>query len=145
MKQTHLFFYNIVYIFQPAVPLPDEIKIITGEEDEDVLYVHRAKLFRLDKATKEWKERGVGDIKILRHKVNGKVRFLMRREIVQKLCMNHYLTQDIKMELQNEKNWVWYAVDYSDGNAAVEIFTLRFKTPDIAKEFKAAVDKALVS
>lgn len=48
------------------VPLPDKVEVVTGEEEEDVLYTHRAKLFRL--VAGEWKERGLGDVKILAHK-----------------------------------------------------------------------------
>lgn len=44
----------------------------TGEEDEEVVYSHRAKLFRF--ADGEWKERGLGDVKILRHNQSGKLR-----------------------------------------------------------------------
>ena len=50
---------------QPVVPLPDKVDVVTGEEEEEVLYSHRAKLFRL--ASGEWKERGIGDIKLLFH------------------------------------------------------------------------------
>jgi len=46
-----------------------------------VLYSHRAKLFRL--VDGEWKERGIGDVKILKHKTSKKIRLLMRREQVQ--------------------------------------------------------------
>lgn len=48
------------------VPLPDKVEVVTGEEDEEMAYSHRAKLFRL--VTGEWKERGIGDFKILVHK-----------------------------------------------------------------------------
>jgi hypothetical protein len=34
--------------------------------------------------TKEWKERGRGDFKVLRNAATGKVRFLMRREQVRR-------------------------------------------------------------
>ena len=44
---------------------------MTGEEEETVLYSHRAKLFRLVEG--EWKERGLGDVKILRHEASDKV------------------------------------------------------------------------
>lgn len=44
----------------------------TGEEDEEVVFNERAKLFRYNVDTKEWKERGVGQIKLLHHPVNGK-------------------------------------------------------------------------
>ena len=58
--------------FEPVIPLPEKIQVKTGEEEEEVVYCHRAKLFRLD--NNEWKERGLGDIKILRHKTSDKTR-----------------------------------------------------------------------
>ena len=33
--------------FEPVIPLPDKVDVVTGEEEEEVLYSHRAKLFRL--------------------------------------------------------------------------------------------------
>ena len=66
--------------FEPVIPLPDKVDVITGEEEEEVLYSHRAKLFRL--VDGEWKERGIGDVKILKHKSSNKIRLLMRREQV---------------------------------------------------------------
>lgn len=47
------------------MPLPDKVDVVTGEEDENVLYCHRAKLFILKDG--EFKERGLGDVKILQH------------------------------------------------------------------------------
>jgi Ran-binding protein 1 len=49
----------------------------------------RAKLFRFDKETKQWKERGTGDVKFLQDKEHKKVRVLMRREKTLKVCANH--------------------------------------------------------
>lgn len=49
-----------------------KIEVKTGEEEEAVLYSHRAKLFRF--ADAEWKERGLGDVKILKHKQTAKLR-----------------------------------------------------------------------
>lgn len=45
---------------------------VTGEEDEIVEFSHRAKLFRFDKETSQWKEKGIGEMKILKHKESGK-------------------------------------------------------------------------
>lgn len=44
--------------YDPIITLPDEVKVCTGEEDEEKLFGERAKLFRYDLNTKEWKERG---------------------------------------------------------------------------------------
>lgn len=44
--------------YDPIISLPDEINVSTGEEEESKLFGERAKLFRYDVKTKEWKERG---------------------------------------------------------------------------------------
>ena len=64
--------------FQPVVKL-DEVKTNTMEEEEEVIFKMRAKLFRWEsdsweKEVKMWKERGTGDVKFLKHKENSKAR-----------------------------------------------------------------------
>lgn len=68
----------LVFVPQPVVPLPDKVPVVTGEEDETALYSHRAKLYRFvsgGEGAAEWKERGLGDIKVLRHNVTNKPRY----------------------------------------------------------------------
>lgn len=50
----------------------------------------RAKLFKFVKESSEWKERGTGDVRLLKHKENGKTRLVMRRDKTLKVCANHY-------------------------------------------------------
>ena len=40
------------------IKLEHKVEVKTNEEDEDVQFKIRAKLFRFDKESKEWKERG---------------------------------------------------------------------------------------
>jgi hypothetical protein len=47
-----------------------------------VIFKHRAKVYRYDGDAKQWKERGVGDVKILKHPERGTFRILLRREQV---------------------------------------------------------------
>ncbi|KAG8038783.1 hypothetical protein G9C98_000338 [Cotesia typhae] len=129
--------------FTPVIPLPDKIDVKTGEEDEEILYCHRAKLFRYDAKTKEWKERGLGDLKILKHDKNKKTRFVMRREQTLKLCLNHFVTEDLEICKKDDKTWMWHAADYSDREIEYAQFACRFKTPEIAGEFKEAADLAI--
>ncbi|XP_037949659.1 E3 SUMO-protein ligase RanBP2-like isoform X2 [Teleopsis dalmanni] len=128
--------------FAPVIPLPDKVDVVTGEEEEDVLYEHRAKLFRF--VDSEWKERGIGDVKILRHKINKKLRVIMRRERVFKICLNHALTEDINYKLKDEKSWLFFANDFSEGEVSVEKLALRFKTKEMAEEFMETVKSALL-
>ena len=52
----------------------------------------RAKLFRFTKEELEWKERGTGDVRLLKHKQTGKIRLVMRRDKTLKVCANHLST-----------------------------------------------------
>jgi Ran-binding protein 1 len=45
-------------------------------------------LFRFEKAAVEWKERGTGDVKLLKDRKGGKVRVVMRRDKTLKVCAN---------------------------------------------------------
>ncbi|XP_035250343.1 E3 SUMO-protein ligase RanBP2 isoform X2 [Anguilla anguilla] len=130
--------------FEPIVPLPDKVDVKTGEEEEEEMFCNRAKLFRFETETKEWKERGIGSIKILRHRTSGKVRLLMRREQVLKICANHYITADmvLKPNAGSDKSWVWYAIDYADEMPKPEQLAIRFKTADEAALFKAKFEEA---
>lgn len=46
-------------------------------------------MFRFVEASKEWKERGTGDVRFLRHKEDKKVRVLMRAERTLRVRANH--------------------------------------------------------
>ena len=50
----------------------------------------RAKLFKFDRDGREWKERGTGDVRLLKHRENTKTRLVMRRDKTLKVCANHY-------------------------------------------------------
>jgi len=124
-------------------PQQEDVKKVIREEGEEELFRMRAKLYRWAKETNEWKERGLGDIKILKHEESGKVRILMRRDQTFKICCNHYL--DPRMELSdhngNEKAWLWTAFnDLSDDGMDLtvkeELFAIRFKTAERAQEFQ---------
>ena len=45
------------------------LQVKTGEEEEEAVFCHRAKLYRFD--NNQWKERGLGEMKLLKHKENG--------------------------------------------------------------------------
>jgi E3 SUMO-protein ligase RanBP2 len=127
--------------FRPLVVL-QEVEVKTGEEDEEVLFKERCKLFRYSSDTKEWKEKGVGEIKILRHKETNAHRVLMRRDQVLKLCANHRILPEIKLEVANEKQIRWSTNDYSENEAKYEILLAKFRHEDEAKRFKTEFEKA---
>ncbi|KAF6111037.1 hypothetical protein HJG60_016037 [Phyllostomus discolor] len=129
--------YNEDIHFEPIVSLP-EVEVKSGEEDEEVLFKERAKLYRWDRDVSQWKERGVGDIKILWHTLKNYYRILMRRDQVFKVCANHVITKTMELKPLNVSNnaLVWTASDYADGEAKVEQLAVRFKTKEMADCFK---------
>eukprot|EP00529_Nitzschia_sp_RCC80_P036499 CAMPEP_0113466524 /NCGR_PEP_ID=MMETSP0014_2-20120614/14315_1 /TAXON_ID=2857 /ORGANISM="Nitzschia sp." /LENGTH=198 /DNA_ID=CAMNT_0000358747 /DNA_START=65 /DNA_END=657 /DNA_ORIENTATION=+ /assembly_acc=CAM_ASM_000159 len=136
--------------FEPVVQL-EEIEVKTGEEEEEVLHSVRAKLFiydetLLDQGTgnKTWKERGIGDAKILRHKEHQKSRILMRQEKTMKIIANHALDPRITLEpnVGSDRSWVWSAFDFAEGELKETVFALRFKDSDIANAFKEKFEAA---
>uniref|UniRef100_A0A8C8R883 RAN binding protein 2 n=1 Tax=Pelusios castaneus TaxID=367368 RepID=A0A8C8R883_9SAUR len=130
--------------FEPVVPLPDLVEVASGEENEQVVFSHRAKLYRYDKDANQWKERGIGDIKILQNYDNKQVRIVMRRDQVLKLCANHRITPDMNMQQMKgtERAWVWTACDFADGERKVELLAVRFKLQEVAESFKQIFDEA---
>lgn len=78
--------------FEPVVRLTEKVETKTNEELEEQTFKMRAKLFKFDRESKEWKERGTGDVRLLKHKENGKTRLVMRRDKTLKVCANHYGT-----------------------------------------------------
>ena len=130
--------------FEPIIPLPELVDVKTGEEEEEEIFKHRAKVYRYDTETKQWKERGVGDIKILKHPNRGTFRILLRRDQTLKIACNHYISEvmELKPMATSETALIWFAVDYADGEGKNEQLAVKFKTADTKNDFKAAFEAA---
>ena len=121
---------------EPVVVLTKKADHTTGEENETVMFKEKAKLYRLNEG--QWKERGVGEMKILMNPETNKSRILMRREQVFRLCANHLITQEMKMEQKqgSEKTFIWYTnADMSEQAPTAETFAVKFKNEQIAGTF----------
>ena len=79
----------------PLVKL-EKVEVASGEENEDVLFEAKSKSYRFLEG--EWKERGLGPIKLLKDKDSGKIRVLMRREKTLKICANFHVKPGTKIE-----------------------------------------------
>ncbi|XP_016279782.2 RANBP2-like and GRIP domain-containing protein 8 [Monodelphis domestica] len=128
--------------FEP-IPL-DKIK--TLEEDEEELFRMRAKLFRFTyvNGLPKWKERGTGDMKLLKHKKKGTIRLLMRRSRTLKICANHYVTpwMELKSNVWSDRAWVWYTqADFADETLKHEVLAIRFLNAENAQKFKAKFEE----
>lgn len=107
-------------------------------------------MYRFSDEEKEWKERGTGDLKLLKHKVNGKIRLLMRRDKTLKICANHLCASrrlerlrrqtsfldnfcvvtsamELKPHVGSDKAFVYHvAADFADEVAKPELLAVRF-------------------
>ncbi|KAI5059162.1 hypothetical protein GOP47_0025481 [Adiantum capillus-veneris] len=109
----------------------------------DIAY-SKAKLYRFDKEGNQWKERGVGQVKLLKHKDTKKVRLVMRQSKTLKICANHTVVPSISLQEHqgSDKTWVWHASDYADGELKDELFCIRLGSVENAQAFKKAFEDA---
>lgn len=130
--------------FKPVVQL-DEVETSTGEEEETSLLELKCKLYRFDTGSNEWKERGIGFVKLLQHKENKKIRLLMRQEKTLKIRANHIVMPNAKLQEHtgSDKAWVWSTVDFADEEQRVELFCIRFGTAEKAQDFKKQFELAV--
>jgi Ran-binding protein 1 len=131
--------------FEPVIKLTEQVDTKTHEEDEVPRFKMRAKLFRFESSTKEWKERGTGDVKLLAHKETKRVRLVMRRDKTLKVCANHAITSDMRLQpnIGSDRSWVWkVAADYAESPPSAETLAIRFANSDHAGHFKTAFEDA---
>jgi len=135
--------------FAPVVEL-EEVDVVSGEEEEEVVYSHRGKLFLygetlldVGSGNKSWKERGIGDIRILKHRQHQRMRVLMRQEKTMKVIVNHALDPRITLEPNagSDRSWVWSAFDFASGELVETVFAIRFADSDIANNFKKVFEE----
>ncbi|CAI5755645.1 unnamed protein product [Candida verbasci] len=132
--------------FTPIIQLDKKVEVKTNEEEEEVLYKVRAKLFRFHADTKEWKERGTGDVKFLKHKTTNKTRILMRRDKTLKICANHLILPDyeLKSNIGSDRSWVYnVTADVSESEEPeAQTLAIRFGNKENADKFKEYFDEA---
>ncbi|KAJ4409743.1 Ran GTPase binding protein Sbp1 [Neurospora sp. IMI 360204] len=131
--------------FEPVIHLTEKVETKTNEESEEQVFKMRAKLFKFVKESSEWKERGTGDVRLLKHHENGKTRLVMRRDKTLKVCANHYIVPEMKLSpnVGSDRSWVWNAAaDVSEGEPEAVTLAIRFANSDNANAFKDAFIKA---
>ncbi|KAI0774320.1 RanBP1 domain-containing protein, partial [Fomes fomentarius] len=131
--------------FEPVIKLTEQVETKTYEEDEDALFKMRAKLFRFASESSEWKERGTGDVRLLQHKETKKIRLVMRRDKTLKVCANHAITADMRLQpnIGSDRSWVWkVAADYAENPPTPETLAIRFANTENAQQFKEEFEKA---
>lgn len=128
----------------------EEVDVVSGEEEEEIVHSQRGKLFvygetllDVGSGNKSWKERGIGDIRILKHREHQRMRVLMRQEKTMKVIVNHALDPRITLEPNSgsDRSWVWSAFDFASGELVETVFAIRFADSDIAISFKKVFEE----
>ncbi|CBK22142.2 uncharacterized protein [Blastocystis hominis] len=136
--------------------LPDKVvtavEIKSGEEDEDVVFHERARLFLFyeedvygtEVRKNIWKERGTGEVRILKHKKDKKERIVMRQEKTLKLILNHTVNPMtvLRENSGSDRAWNFFCEDFAEGEIKSGYYAIRFKDHDTAMSFKKAFDEA---
>jgi Ran-binding protein 1 len=121
------------------VDLP-ELPKVTGEEQEEEIAKFKSKIYRFH--DKQWKERGVGELRFLKHRTSGMIRILNRAEKTHKCIMNHYVINKDEIlgkleQLKTSNNtWTWAAQDISDEESKIEKFCAKFTSKDDFEKFQ---------
>ena len=123
-----------------------KVEIKTGEEDEDVIYKARGRIYRFRE--NEWKERGTGDMKLLRHKIDKRIRFILRQDKTLKIVANFIIQDkplcDLKPHQGSDKMFYFLANDCSEETPVIEKFVIKLGNAEKAKLFKKNFDDAQV-
>ncbi|GLU11897.1 hypothetical protein SLE2022_286160 [Rubroshorea leprosula] len=109
----------------------------SGEGDEVPILDMKSKLYRFDKDGNQWKERGTGTVKLLKHMETNKVRLVMTQSKTFKICANHHVlpTMEVRKHAGNDKSCVWHATDFADSESKDELFCIRFGSVKNCKTF----------
>ena len=116
-----------------------DVAVVKGTEGEVCLFKARAKLFRF--RDEQWKERGIGNAKLLRNDADKKIRFVMRQEKTLKPVGNFLIQEkpscDPKpMPNSDGKAFMWVCNDFSDGpEASLDKLAVRFRDKETAEGF----------
>lgn len=66
--------------------------IQTGEEDEELVFSAKARIFEFDNKESDWKERGCGILKVNLHP-SGEYRVIARSDGTMKVLINHWISE----------------------------------------------------
>ena len=131
------------------------VTMTTGEEQEEAIFSERSIMYIFYKEdkygdevrTNMWKERGKGQLKILKHKVTGKYRILMRQEATKKIICNAPITGNESLTYPSAKQVTMTVQDFDAETAAFMQKTVAFKVrgPPEMEGFKTAFAGASIA
>ncbi len=103
----------------------------TGEEGEETKFSSRVKLFELDAEDREWKEKGLGVLKVNESMSTGEGRIIMRSEGVLRVLVNIRLFPGMKYELVQERSIRFSGIV----EKAIAHYLVRFRSAEEVQQF----------
>lgn len=105
-----------------------------GEENEDVLFEVKAKAMIYDAASEgdsKWIVKGIGPLRVMKHRVTGSTRLLLRAEPSGRITVNAGLLKDMTYESTSAKA---IRVPIANGTGKIDVYTFKVAKDDDAKE-----------
>ena len=83
-------------------------------------------------------------MKILKNKDSKMCRILMRRNQTFRVCANHYILpyMELKPNAGSDRALIWSAVDYADGASSHDVLSVKFRTAEVAQNYKKVFEDA---
>jgi hypothetical protein len=108
-----------------------------GEEGEDLVLMIRSRALKLSKSG--WETKGLGALRVLVNKTDGRARVVLRAEPGGNVVLNSAIHKSIDYTVSNTS--VQFAAPLPNGSG-MELWALRVKTKEAAAELGAAMNNA---
>jgi hypothetical protein len=118
--------------------------LVTGEEDEEVIFKSRVKLFEYEDGC--WGNKGVGLAKLMKHKESSKTRIVMRVEGSGTVLLNVPIIPNMEVTFHQQKNLKFMGVN-AKGEAPYKpgSFSLCFSVPTEKDEMYKHLNNAIAT
>ena len=120
----------------------------SGDDQFEILYTGECKAYRFYE--NEWKERGFGEFRILKHKIDKYILFVLRQAKTFFIRINFIIKKDLIYEYLTGNNRVLTfknIVDLSEGVDKPQKYfiSLKFPNSELCDEFKSIMDLEILA
>jgi len=118
--------------------------IITGEEDEDLIFKARTKLLQFENGI--WGNKGIGIAKLMKHKETSKTRLVMRVEASGTVLLNVPIIPNMEVSYHQQRNLKFVGVN-ATGEAPFKAgtFSICFSVPNEKEEMFKHLNNAIAT
>ncbi|KAL2042176.1 hypothetical protein N7G274_005364 [Stereocaulon virgatum] len=109
-----------------------------GEEDEDVAFVVKGKAIMYNPSSKVWDTKGLGFLRILKHRDTGKSRMVMRTDPSGKIILNASLSSQLKYTSSQKQH---VRIPFANAEGKIEAWTLKVGKDGDAKALSKILEE----